>query len=120
MSSTMRIDGGDPGRGSPWLGVTTYTLHTPAAGPEPLIALSLGELAELIECALLAGDRIDAIRRTRRGRQPSPADAGRAPPPGGPARQAPSIEPTEGRRDDLGFVRCFTPTFRRVLGARNP
>lgn len=41
--------------------MTAYTLYTPAAGARPLIALSLAELAELIECALIVGDPIDAI-----------------------------------------------------------
>ena len=39
--------------------MAAYILHTPASPNRLLQARSLSELAELIECALHAGDRID-------------------------------------------------------------
>lgn len=42
--------------------MTIYTLQTPASPDRLLVAHDLAEPAELVECALLAGDRIDAIR----------------------------------------------------------
>jgi hypothetical protein len=56
--------------------VTTYRLHTPASPDRPLEAWSLCELAELVECALAAGDPIgrvtatDPVRPGGRGLEP--------------------------------------------------
>jgi hypothetical protein len=44
--------------------VTIYFLHTPASPDRPLQALTLAELAELIGCALEAGDRIERLAAT--------------------------------------------------------
>lgn len=41
--------------------MTTYTLRTSASRSDPLIAVGLGELAELIGCAMAEGDTIDTI-----------------------------------------------------------
>jgi hypothetical protein len=48
--------------------VTAYWLHTPASSGRPLEAWSLPELAELVECALLAGDLIDRLAASDAGR----------------------------------------------------
>ena len=48
--------------------MTAYWLHTPASPGRPLEAWSLAELAELVECALLAGDPIDRLTASDAGR----------------------------------------------------
>lgn len=48
--------------------MTTYILHTPASPDRPLEACSVAELAELIECAIDAGDRIDRLAAVDPGR----------------------------------------------------
>lgn len=48
--------------------MTIYLLHTATSGDRPLEAWSLGELAELIECALAAGDSIDGLAANEPGR----------------------------------------------------
>lgn len=48
--------------------MTTYTLHTPASPDRALEAWSLGELAELIGCAIAAGDAIEHLVAHEAGR----------------------------------------------------
>lgn len=53
--------------------MTIYRLQTAACRDRPLEAWSLGELAELIECALAAGDPLE---RLYTGPPPGPLSPG--------------------------------------------